>query len=364
MATSVRVCVRNTFIDLKEERSPSQERRSRRRPQSCPPGQAAPRAEQSPRAREPAPTAQPRAQVFPAGFELPEHLHGAVDYVAEEFQEAMNQINKQGLATAVWSNMEAAVELGASALPAAVVMPAAPGSFWPQWAPAQAPAPVHQQSDAAQGPAGVWGFFSSIDSAIAGTFDKVADEMKDAAQLIRGQGLARAVKNSMEHSLGGNGRDVLVQVRPPVQLEEKLRQPEEKLRQEDEEPTPGSSLHDKGLCRPCAFAQANGPNACKNGNQCQFCHLCEPGEKKRRRKTWHRNKREEKERALPAAPGADGRVPLRSVQTAPGELTRMGDADEYIKKTPSKKVAWYGTEGGSYEDEEPEVLDWADASGF
>jgi len=361
------ICVRNTFIDFKEERSPSQEPCGRRA-QSCPPGQAEPYAELSPRARTPVPAAQPRAQLFPEGFELPEHLHGAVDYVAEELQEAMNQINEQGLATAVVGNVMAAVKLGEAALPAAVVMPAAPGSFWPQWAPAQAPASVHQQAGSAQGSAGMWGFFSSIDNAIAGTFDKVADEMKDAAQLIRDQGMARAMKNAVEHSLGGNGRDVLVQVRPPVQPTAAPPQLEEKLRQEepplglDGLPSKGSTLHALGECRPCAFAAQSGPNACKNGNQCTFCHLCEPGEKKRRRKTWQRNRREEKERAVEAAPGADGRAPLRSVQTAPGQLTRMGDADEDFK-APREKVFEHVPEGLGCEDE-PEVLDWAEASGY
>lgn len=274
----------------------------------------------------------------------------------------------------------------------------------------------------AEGSTGLWGLVSSIDNAIAGTFDKVADEMKDAAQLIRDQGMARAVKSAVEHSLGGSGRDVVVQVRPPVQppgfpqqqLEEKLRpaaetpqleerpglpgqQPEEKLRPAAETPqleekeklrpaaeTPrlggpeeklrhdeprtgsaglpsrGSELHGSRLCRPCAFAQQGGPSACRNGHECQFCHLCEPGEKKRRRKEWHKNKREEKEGALS----------LRSVGTAPGKLASMGgdDEDEVLpapaeQASPSiRRRASFA--GGLLDWEEPEVLDWADASGY
>mmetsp|Transcript_27172 Transcript_27172/g.75956 ORF Transcript_27172/g.75956 Transcript_27172/m.75956 type:complete len:465 (-) Transcript_27172:709-2103(-) len=385
------ICVRNTFIDFKEERSPSQEPCGRRA-QSCPPGQAEPYAELSPRARTPVPAAQPRAQLFPEGFELPEHLHGAVDYVAEELQEAMNQINEQGLATAVVGNVMAAVKLGEAALPAAVVMPAAPGSFWPQWAPAQAPASVHQQAGSAQGSAGMWGFFSSIDNAIAGTFDKVADEMKDAAQLIRDQGMARAVKSAVNHSLGGPGRDVVLQVRPPAQppvLEEKLRpgapalpeQPEEKPRHGGPEAGPGpllsrgSAAHGSGTCKPCAFAAQGGPSACRNGLECQFCHLCEPGEKKRRRKTWHKNKREEKERAVAGvgkekAPEAGGVPHLRSVCTAPGQLAGMGcddeDSDEVLSVPAEKACSWMKRSASLnlFGLEEPDVLDWADASGF
>lgn len=43
----------------------------------------------------------------------------------------------------------------------------------------------------------------------------------------------------------------------------------------------GSSLHASGKCRPCAFLHTKG---CENGLNCEFCHLCEPGEKKKRRK--------------------------------------------------------------------------------
>uniref|UniRef100_A0A7S4R8J5 C3H1-type domain-containing protein n=1 Tax=Alexandrium monilatum TaxID=311494 RepID=A0A7S4R8J5_9DINO len=46
-------------------------------------------------------------------------------------------------------------------------------------------------------------------------------------------------------------------------------------------PTIGSAGHAVGRCKPCAFVYSVG---CKDGVACQFCHLCEPGEKKRRRK--------------------------------------------------------------------------------
>jgi hypothetical protein len=48
-----------------------------------------------------------------------------------------------------------------------------------------------------------------------------------------------------------------------------------------EMPSRGSALHQFGACKPCAFVFAEG---CMNDINCQFCHLCEPGEKKRRRK--------------------------------------------------------------------------------
>jgi len=51
-----------------------------------------------------------------------------------------------------------------------------------------------------------------------------------------------------------------------------------------EMPTVGSAGHHLGTCKPCAFAFTKG---CGSGVSCQFCHLCEPGEKKRRQKLKH-----------------------------------------------------------------------------
>jgi hypothetical protein len=56
-------------------------------------------------------------------------------------------------------------------------------------------------------------------------------------------------------------------------------------------PSRGSVLHRWGACRPCAFIYQDG---CKNALDCQFCHLCEPGEKKRRKKERQTFKRETK----------------------------------------------------------------------
>uniref|UniRef100_A0A7S3U2U6 C3H1-type domain-containing protein n=1 Tax=Strombidinopsis acuminata TaxID=141414 RepID=A0A7S3U2U6_9SPIT len=46
-------------------------------------------------------------------------------------------------------------------------------------------------------------------------------------------------------------------------------------------PSIGSQAHALGQCKPCAFLHTKG---CENGASCPFCHLCETGEKKRRRK--------------------------------------------------------------------------------
>merc|ERR1712232_472449 len=49
----------------------------------------------------------------------------------------------------------------------------------------------------------------------------------------------------------------------------------------EEFPTIGSFHHRLGTCKPCSFLHKRG---CGNGVTCQFCHLCDAGEKKRRQK--------------------------------------------------------------------------------
>merc|ERR1712137_740420 len=45
-------------------------------------------------------------------------------------------------------------------------------------------------------------------------------------------------------------------------------------------PSPGSKGHFEGLCKPCAFLY----EGCLNDSACDFCHLCPPGELKRRKR--------------------------------------------------------------------------------
>lgn len=47
-------------------------------------------------------------------------------------------------------------------------------------------------------------------------------------------------------------------------------------------PTVGSQGHMEGKCKPCAFYWR--PEGCQNGFNCNFCHLCGPGARKRRKK--------------------------------------------------------------------------------
>merc|ERR1719215_1340219 len=49
-----------------------------------------------------------------------------------------------------------------------------------------------------------------------------------------------------------------------------------------EYPSVGSALHHKGECKPCAFFWKS--VGCQSGKDCQFCHLCDADERKRRNK--------------------------------------------------------------------------------
>jgi hypothetical protein len=47
----------------------------------------------------------------------------------------------------------------------------------------------------------------------------------------------------------------------------------------------GSAAHENGTCKPCAFLWKDPKEpGCQNGQACSFCHLCPPGEVKRRKK--------------------------------------------------------------------------------
>eukprot|EP00435_Cladocopium_sp_Y103_P023952 s2517_g5.t2 len=73
---------------------------------------------------------------------------------------------------------------------------------------------------------------------------------------------------------GGYASDLPV----PVKLAQVLKEPEVGT---PEVPTMGSRNHRLGNCRPCAFFHTKG---CSSGMDCEFCHLCDAGEKKRRAK--------------------------------------------------------------------------------
>jgi len=58
-----------------------------------------------------------------------------------------------------------------------------------------------------------------------------------------------------------------------------------------ERPAPGSLGHDLGRCRPCAWVHKDA-SGCRNGSKCKYCHLCLPGELKRRKREKYDAQRE------------------------------------------------------------------------
>jgi hypothetical protein len=60
-------------------------------------------------------------------------------------------------------------------------------------------------------------------------------------------------------------------------------------------PSIGSLLHHKKDCKPCTFFHTRG---CENAENCEFCHLCGPGEKKKRLRQQRLHKRDAKVVAL------------------------------------------------------------------
>mmetsp|Transcript_66067 Transcript_66067/g.127614 ORF Transcript_66067/g.127614 Transcript_66067/m.127614 type:complete len:411 (+) Transcript_66067:57-1289(+) len=70
---------------------------------------------------------------------------------------------------------------------------------------------------------------------------------------------------------------------PPGELKRRKREKSQKLAA-----VPGSAGHEMGQCRPCAW-QYKDKGGCKNGNHCNYCHLCPPGElKQRKREKWQK----------------------------------------------------------------------------
>lgn len=53
------------------------------------------------------------------------------------------------------------------------------------------------------------------------------------------------------------------------------------------QPSLGSTQHEEGACRPCAWFWR--PQGCTNGFECRHCHLCTPNEVKARRKAKRTN---------------------------------------------------------------------------
>lgn len=90
-----------------------------------------------------------------------------------------------------------------------------------------------------------------------------------------------------------------------------------------EMPTVGSAEHHSGNCKPCAFLFTKG---CNSGLSCSFCHLCAPGEKKRRQKIKHATA---KMSAKLATSGSDLHVATASATSSPAAHSALQTASVY-----------------------------------
>mmetsp|Transcript_7845 Transcript_7845/g.17011 ORF Transcript_7845/g.17011 Transcript_7845/m.17011 type:complete len:136 (+) Transcript_7845:87-494(+) len=68
---------------------------------------------------------------------------------------------------------------------------------------------------------------------------------------------------------------------------------EESVLGSDKLPSLGSAGHFLGTCSPCAFVHKKG---CENGVDCEWCHLCDAGEKHRRQKEKNDRKTQSRQR--------------------------------------------------------------------
>jgi len=83
-------------------------------------------------------------------------------------------------------------------------------------------------------------------------------------------------------------------------------------------PSVGSALHGTGQCKPCWFVHKRG---CTNGDRCELCHVCPPGEWKRRRQL----RRAEADNAAAAAAAVDTDAFASVFEAQPQERRASGD---------------------------------------
>jgi len=110
-----------------------------------------------------------------------------------------------------------------------------------------------------------------------------------------------------------------------------------------EMPSRGSALHHLLACKPCAFV-ARG--ACQSNADCEFCHLCKPGERKRRRKAWLKTKREtEAQLAETQVPGASPSPLTAPNQTSQSSGSTWTYASDDMKNDKEVLFAAFKKEG-------------------
>jgi hypothetical protein len=123
-----------------------------------------------------------------------------------------------------------------------------------------------------------------VDSVASGDGDaeeRMAETMDNMAETIEGATDADSWKK-FEHSTDAIVLDLLGCVAEDVAMHCLMEPAADTWTGLAAMPSVGSRGHYAGSCKPCAFFLKEGA-ICANGAECFFCHLCEPGEKKKRK---------------------------------------------------------------------------------
>lgn len=104
-----------------------------------------------------------------------------------------------------------------------------------------------------------------------------------AAAAISASGLAHMMRTGQEPSAVVTAPAGVSAERPHWRSAREEAEDEEEAADAWDMPVPslGSASHHLGKCRPCVFVHKKG---CSNGYDCLFCHICQPGEKQRRKR--------------------------------------------------------------------------------
>mmetsp|Transcript_5950 Transcript_5950/g.14121 ORF Transcript_5950/g.14121 Transcript_5950/m.14121 type:complete len:390 (+) Transcript_5950:71-1240(+) len=128
-----------------------------------------------------------------------------------------------------------------------------------------------------------------------------------------------------EHAFAGNVEAVCPVTdgegppsQPPLMVLELAKTIEAQSACQNDLPSAGSALHYIGRCKPCAFVHTKG---CNSGKTCQFCHLCDQGSNKRRKKAWREFLRAYAKDTSPGVKNCWAREPLQPVGLATSAAT-------------------------------------------
>jgi len=127
----------------------------------------------------------------------------------------------------------------------------------------------------------------------------------------------------------------------------------------------GSTLHAEGKCKPCAWIHKDA-DGCRNGAKCNYCHICPPGEIKKRKKEKYEKRSAQEHGLVPTSSAATVVPPAMPMPTAATAMSASPMEPCYIKvpilathgpllslgsaahaEGTCRPCAWFYKEGGS-----------------